>query len=423
MPEENGQAAENPELKAVEDAVKVQTKKKELAQLEKDTVELQRQAAGAGAPAPTEKVLEGTTTIGEGAGLLAELVAYQSMRPAAAEAGREICTRLPKEPENVHILIVDTLDLGGEYALLELTNAQLQRISGGLKAQLLANETLLSATAPVESAQLQLTPTPKSGVGVEGQPRALAAAAMVATAFAALPVALGTASTAVTALATLVGAASGVAAWFRNNYDIKSRTVAIKQRTAMTLIAHAIPTYAVYIAGFMPGSQSDLLAALSALMGDRLALDERAALLSARAKTLADEALKTALQTAATTSATLATTADEFIKGLITSPAAGTEPMLNRLLVAEQVGADRYTHYLSVQVETSGGETVTEKSLWNSGRLTYVGGGVLSYVLAERGGRVVAADAVPIFSEMTMRKGKEATALVEVPLAALKGKQ
>ena len=73
-----------------------------------------------------------------------------------------------------------------------------------------------------------------------------------------------------------------------------------------------------------------------------------------------------------------------------------------------------------MQVEATGGQTVTEKSLGHSGRVTYAGGGALSYVLADREGCIVAADALPMFSKMTMRNGKEATEMEDVLLPEVK---
>ena len=406
------------EQKALQEAKALQDAKNALLISQKTGVTLEREIATAGVPDSKATALEGDTNL-EDAGYLAELVAYQAMRRAAGEAGAEIGKRLKgrnAKVEETHILLVDTLDLTGQHALLQLTMMQLQRTSAALQAQTTANEELMKATAPKQETG-RVTPAG------EGQEEAAlfvpAAMALVGPALAALPAVLGNVATAVTALGSVAGAAAGVAAWFRSNYDIKGQAIAIKQSTAKTLLAGAVPDYAVYVAGFHSEDESALLDALGALITERLTLINSAVDVSMRAEAVQDEKMKAALQSAEKTSTALAANADKFIESLAAVPADDAQPMLARALVAEQVCAKRYTHHLYVQLETSGGQTITEKSLWNSGRLTYVGGGALSYVLAESTGRIVAADSVPVFSEMAMRKGKEPTELRDVPLPDL----
>ena len=61
-------------------------------------------------------------------------------------------------------------------------------------------------------------------------------------------------------------------------------------------------------------------------------------------------------------------------------------------------------------------DIITEKNLWRSGTTTFLGGAVLSYVLIDRQGRVVSADAVASVSELITTGGKGLTEPVNVLL-------
>ena len=115
------------EQKALQEAKALQDAKNALLISQKTGVTLEREIATAGVPDSKATALEGDTNL-EDAGYLAELVAYQAMRRAAGEAGAEIGKRLKgrnAKVEETHILLVDTLDLTGQHALLQLTMMQL----------------------------------------------------------------------------------------------------------------------------------------------------------------------------------------------------------------------------------------------------------------------------------------------------------
>lgn len=415
----NGQAAPSPEVKALQEAQAVQKAKNDLLTAQKAGVELERQLATASVTGGSQTPLTGNTTVTD-AGHLAKLVAYHSLRKAAAKAAEQINQVLTDATEKPSILIVDKLNLLEQHALLQAVQTQLASAAASVQAQVKANEAL---KPPTKQPEVQPPPPPAEGGegGEIGQlivatPHEEAALALPAMAGAGLL--LGNVTTAITALSGAVGAAAGVAAWFRNEYTITGQSVEIQQNTAKLLMASALKGRKVFLAGFQPTVNSDLLGALEALVKDIHTLIQSTASLAGRASQLDPGELKTAMNTMLSVSKTLLETINTLVDGLLAQPAVGAESKLMRALVAEQMskGAVACSHYLYVQVEASGGQAVTEKSLWHSGRVTYAGGGVLSYLLTDRTGCVVAADALPMFSTMTMRNGKEATAVEDVPL-------
>jgi hypothetical protein len=247
----------------------------------------------------------------------------------------------------------------------------------------------------------------------------IGAAAVALPTAAAVLTGVGNAAVAVNALSGLVGAAAGVAAWFRNEYTIAGQTVEIQQATARLLLAGALKGCRVYLSGFQPKADSELAKNLAALVKEISELADCAGTMAGWASQLDASELKSDMDAMLTASKTLLETVNKQVDELLAAPAAGAQSKMMRALMAEQMSREPvpYTHYLYAQVEAGGGQTITEKSLWHSGRMTYAGGGALSYLLADRDGCIVAADALPMFSTLTMRNGKEATAVEDVLLS------
>lgn len=414
----NGQAAPSPEKKALDEAKAIQDAKNALLTSQKAGIELERQLASAGVTPGSQSPLTSGTTGSDG-GHLANLVAYHSLRRAAAKAGEQINQALNDATEKPNILIVDSLNLIEQHALLQAVQAQVSSAVTSVKAQTKVNKAL------TDEAKASKQPPP---VLVEGVEEGLVKKAIeemadekeglfvtAATLATGLTVA-GNVTAAITALSGVVSAAAGVAAWFRNEYTIAGQTVAIQQVTARLLMASALKGRKVSLSGFQPKVNSGLLKTLKELVTEINALASCTAEMAGWASQLDAGNLKTEMSAVLTASKTLLETVNQLVDELLATPAAGAPSKMMRALMAEQMSREPvpYTHYLYVQVEASGGQTVTEKSLWNSGRVTYAGGGVLSYVLADRDGYIVAADVLPMFSTMTMRNGKEATEMEDV---------
>jgi len=421
----NGQAAPSPEKKALEEAKAIQDAKNALLTSQKAGIELERQLASAGVTPGSQSPLTNGTT-GSDSGHLANLVAYHSLRRAAAKAGEQIVGALGDKKASASILIVDSLNLIEERALLQAVEAQVSSAAAVVKAQTKVNKAL------TDTAKASIQPPPVLVEGEEegliekaAEEAAVQEAGLIGAAALALPTAaavltgVGNAAVAVNALSGLVGAAAGVAAWFRNEYTIAGQTVEMQQATARLLLAGALKGCRVYLSGFQPKADSELANNLAALVKEISELADCAGTMAGLASQLDAGTLKSDMDAMFTASKTLLETVNKQVDELLAAPAADAQSKMMRALMAEQLsGASApYTHYLYVQVEAGGGQTITEKSLWHSGRMTYAGGGVLSYVLADSDGCIAAADALPMFSTLTMRNGKEATAVENVLLS------
>ncbi len=356
-------------------------------------------------------------------------MAYHSLRRAAAKAGEQINQALTDATEKPNILIVDSLNLIEQHALLQAVQTQVSSAATSVQAQAKVNKAL------TDEAKALKQPPPVLVEGVEEgliekatEEAAVQEAGLIGAVALALPTAAavltgaGNVTAAITALSGVVSAAAGVAAWFRNEYTIAGQTVAIEQATARLLMASALKGRKVSLSGFQPKVTSGLLKTLQELVTEINALANCMAEMAGWASQLDAGDLKTEMNAMLTASKTLLETVNKQVDELLAAPAAGAPSKMMRALMAEQMSREPvpYTHYLYVQVEASGGQTVTEKSLWHSGRVTYAGGGALSYVLADRDGYIVAADVLPMFSTMTMRNGKEATEMEDVLLPEVK---
>lgn len=387
------------------------TNQKALIDLEKQTAEAQRDAFAAQLPTSTVTPLAGETTLGPNAGYLAELVAYQAIRRAVQKAADDISLRLKEKAPKLRILIVSSLDLVSAKTAFDLIFSQVTNWQTMLHSRVTANESLLTLEVPGDS---------QGGAEETGEPLSPNATAPVAAlALAGIGAVAGTAGSIITAAGSLAGAAASVAALFRNDYTVVGRELSFKQEVIQSQIAHALSKFDVTLQGFQPRVTSDLLVHLQNCFNSRIELATDVARLGARidgrlsgANGAESETTKNALRDAMQESTALLTAWDQFVVGLTTASANVPSP-LARALAAEELLDPDITHYLYVNVTSSNSETQTEKSLWRSGRVTYRGGGVLNYVLVERSGTIVAADAQVAMSTLTVDLRDEPAGLVD----------
>lgn len=412
QPPNTVEAADKATLAALDQAKAIAERQKALMELEGQTAQAQRDAFVSRLPTATVTPLAGEMTLAENTGYVAELVAYQAIRRAAQKAADDIRKRLNGSTPTPQILIVATLDLVNATTTIDLILAQVSHWQAALTAQLAINHSLLMLPPPQPQAALP-----------DVQGAAEETAYSPPAAFSVLPaigVAASLAGGVFTAAGSLAGSAASVATFFRNNYTLTGRDLSFKQEVAQSLLAHALPEFDMTIAGFQPVATSALLLDLQRCISYRIDLAKSVALLGARADAKltgadageADET-KNSLKGAMEASNTLLIGWDEFILALTTVGANSTSIPLARALTAEQLRSPHITHYLYINVASSGAEVHTEQSLWRSGRVTYQGGGILNYILIERSGRVVAADAQVVMSDLTTKFGNQPTGLVD----------
>ena len=378
--------------KAYLKAKATQEAKNALLVAQKQGAQLERELAAAGTTANLPPPLGGSATLNNTA-QIARLVTHHALRHEAEKAGARIDHQLSAgqtdRSRHAHLLIVDTLHLLEEQTALTAVQSQLASATRSVEKQLNENTARCQALPLAQTAASEHAEPEKAALF----PALLGAVGIGET--------LGTAAAMISALSNAAGAAASVASWFRREKTVDGLDLTVESTTAKLLLAHSIQHHKVSLAGFGLVKHSSLLQALTTLLEKLHELIDSAAQLSAQASSLPAGEQKTTLESALTASQLLLETVGKLIDGLTAAPPSGTVPALRRALTAEQMLDPSYTHFLYVQVEAAGGQSITDKSLWRSAQISYVGGGVLSYVLAETHGAIVAADVLPVFSTLT----------------------
>ncbi|MCX6040653.1 MAG: hypothetical protein NTV69_05905 [Caldilinea sp.] len=376
--------------KAYLKAKATQEAKNALLVAQKQGAQLERELAAAGTTANLPTPLGGSATLNNTA-QIARLVTHHALRHEAEKAGARIDHQLSAgqtdRSRHAHLLIVDTLHLLEEQTALTAVQSQLASATRSVEKQLNEN-----------TARCQALPLAQTAASEHPEPDKAALSLLGAVG---IGETLGTAAAMISALSNAAGAAASVASWFRREKTVDGLDLTVESTTAKLLLAHSIQHHKVSLAGFGLVKHSSLLQALTTLLEKLHELIDSAAQLSAQASSLPAGEQKTTLESALTASQLLLETVGKLIDGLTAAPPSGTVPALRRALTAEQMLDPSYTHFLYVQVEAAGGQSITDKSLWRSAQISYVGGGVLSYVLAETHGAIVAADVLPVFSTLT----------------------
>ena len=376
--------------KAYLKAKATQEAKNALLVAQKQGAQLERELAAAGTTANLPPPLGGSATLNNTA-QIARLVTHHALRHEAEKAGARIDHQLSAgqtdRSRHAHLLIVDTLHLLEEQTALTAVQSQLASATRSVEKQLNEN-----------TARCQALPLAQTAASEHAEPEKAALSLLGAVG---IGETLGTAAAMISALSNAAGAAASVASWFRREKTVDGLDLTVESTTAKLLLAHSIQHHKVSLAGFGLVKHSSLLQALTTLLEKLHELIDSAAQLSAQASSLPAGEQKTTLESALTASQLLLETVGKLIDGLTAAPPSGTVPALRRALTAEQMLDPSYTHFLYVQVEAAGGQSITDKSLWRSAQISYVGGGVLSYVLAETHGAIVAADVLPVFSTLT----------------------
>ncbi len=379
--------------KAYLKAKAIQEARNALLLAQKQGAQLERELAAAGATVNLPTPLGGDATLNSTA-QIARLVVHHALRHEAEKAGARIDQQLSAgqtdRSRRPHLLIVDTLHLLEEQTALTAVQSQLASATRSVEKQLGEN-------AACRQAPPQPLAQPADSEAAEPEKAALLPALLGAGG---IGEALGTAAAMISALSSAAGAAASVASWFRRDKSVDGFDLTVENTTARLLLAHSIQQHKVSLAGFGLVKNSSLLQALTTLLEKLHELIDSAAQLAAQASNLPAGEPRTTLEGALPASQLLLETVGKLVDGLTAAPPPGTVPALRRALTAEQMLDPTYTHFLYVQVEAAGGQTITEKSLWRSAQISYVGGGVLSYVLAETHGTIVAADVLPVFSTL-----------------------
>lgn len=100
---------------------------------------------------------------------------------------------------------------------------------------------------------------------------------------------------------------------------------------------------------------------------------------------------------------------DAFISSITTVPNGGTYPPLVSACIREYFAAEKIQYILKLKLLASGADFIIEKPPFYSRNVktSYIGGGVVSYVMADREGKIVASGTVADVAAIDHKIGKE----------------
>ena len=340
--------------KALEQQLKELKLENGVLEAEKQIAKAKQEKIKAQFPSGEAQPVEGTITTNAKAGYVASLAAYHAMIHKADDIAKKI-NDLSLEQDNTRIMITDSLDYCGKDALLLQVSTQLSFWDTRLDTQSIRIQGLIGK-APAEA-------------------RLFAPAIS-----AALPIAEGLTS----AVADIVG-------YFRMGYDIKGQSINISDTSLHSLVAGRIK-YPVYLAGFHGIESSTIMSTFDKCIEKRTQLIIDMTLLREKIKTLTNKEEKEAHEKVFADSEALIKIFDDFGKVSTSITEGNNYSPLAAAVIQQYLKDEKITHLLYLAVISGGGEMVVGKGLFQWGKVSYLGGCVLTYILAERTGRIISAD-------------------------------
>ncbi len=404
--------AEIKEKTQLEKEVEIAKQKKELAEAQKAEAEALKAAAEAKLPSTETKGLSGTVTINQGAGYYAEILAYEAMNDCAEEIAKKVKDKLGSQ--NDTLIIIGQTDLTEQAALYSLLKLKIDDANKVLDKTL---ETYTKQPKP------QMQPRPER-IGV------LAAAP------------------------TILGAASDIAAFFKTDRTITSRTITLNEQALLSAVANKIYTTNEKLKIILPklnfAGNGVLFTNIQKLMDKRSQLmkikEDSIAKFDSDIMAKANEL--TRLKTKKNAQNKIIDTAiadnkptDDLIEKLeeidsridilsvperdrialitsidkvivivddliktITEKSPDKLSPLERVTVIEQINGIPDAKLLYLLTVSQGGEVETSKSPFTQGRISYIGGAVISYILTEKDGTYLYSGNVSNIQNKTFKR-------------------
>ncbi len=392
---------------------------KRLAEARKAIADAEKGAFDAAFPRGTTQPLEGKIETDGASGYIAELVGYRAMDKCAtaiAEAINKAQLGSGKSDAKPKILIVDSANVAQGDMPLEQIRRQMDLIETELAIQ----------DARLKSLLLPGGRPSKPARGLAGEETGAEGAMAVP-----LPLAIGAVTSVVSQFADLLS-------YFRTDYSVKGRTFTISDMALTASIAGKIKdAYVLNFYRLSPASSPDsVMKRFEGRLARRQEVDRTAneviakvicpgssAVASSKAKVRqlqarldsakeadkpdACEKLDAEQQTLAglvsdleakqgviAAWVTASAAIDARLGVMLISGDGGTAPLLLQAAAREQT--KDMTHLLYVKVSSSGGESVTRRSLWPFFRpeISYLGGGAVTYLLSTAEGQIVVSDTV-----------------------------
>lgn len=333
------------ELELIELQKKIATAQQEIAKAEKGTIDAQL-------PSGTTKPMEGKITTDKDSGFMAELAAYNAMLKLADQIATEINgINLGANPV---ILLTETLDLVSGSAASYQLEMQVKTWTSKLAEQKKAVKAAIAA--------------------LPGGPAAEEDIAL-----------------AVATVSGLLSAAADIAGFFQVSYDIKGRKIegsdlALRLRLAQKITAASVRLPAFYYLDKDQAKLPEILGDVRGLLDARDLLARDLADLQARTKNSQDKAVAGLI---AATDQQLKSF-DAFFTTITTAAGDKPSPLVQAVLQSDLIKKD-VSHLLYLTITSAGGDAIAGQGLFQTGKMAYLGGGIVSYVFARIDGTIQAA--------------------------------
>jgi hypothetical protein len=444
------------QLAQVQKTSDIVAQQKTIAENQKAIAEAQRDAILASFPKGTTTPLEGDITTSDKFGYISKLVAYESMKENAikiadivnglvekpaeknptpqgkADAGNAevepVRKKLGKEDK---LLIVNDLDVASSDIPLIQVESILELFTDNIKTQIDTNEKFLQQYAVVT----KVIPL---------------AAAVLAPMI----------------IPGIISSIADVVGYFQTNYDIKGQDFTLENQAILSVVAGKITEIPVYIYNFNLVEESEVLKSFKTTLDLKQKLDgtvdritiEIVKRKNAEVKTIQDKIaeLKKRLGELKDTeqdrkekerilneidqqnklleapnevidkanvhianSQSLAKAFLEFADSATKGADSNTLPLLLKAALRKHIKTIGITHLLNLKILSSGGEAITMKHrflFWMTNS-SFIGGSVISYILADKNGMIIAADTVPGLARLNYQlSGQGVPNFKQIPL-------
>lgn len=390
----------------IEKEIELANQRKVLAETQKAEAEALRAVAEAKKaeaalrlPSTSTKGLQGDVKIEAGAGYYAEILAYESLNECARQIALELKDKL--NPQGDSLIILGQTDLGEEAALWDLLKIKIDAV----------NETLRNSIKAYSDYDISKK---ESVIGVLG---VLAAASPI------------------------LGAAADIAAFFKVDRSLTNRAVTINRQALFSAVANEIQDKSSALTIIFPecnlASEGEIHKGIKEIMEKRIRLLEIKDSLNANFDTKLNEDAEKLIRSKAKKEVLNKTidkaiaddkstaelegkleqieldisnaseyernrttivgrldkeiaAADALIASITEKPADKLS-VLESVAVIEQIKSVPNAKLLYLLTVSQGGEVETSQATFSQGRVSYIGGVVVSFILTEKDGRYIAS--------------------------------
>lgn len=335
-------------------------------------------------PKGETKPLEGTTSMDDKPRYISKLVAYHAMKSSAKEIGDQI-NNLPLLSES-KIFVVDKLKFAEMDFALSLIESRFALFEEQMEAQIKENESL--AGQSTENDKLATAFLMRNNPMIKSF--------------------LGSALGLTPDISVIISSIADIAGYFRVDYDIKGQEFDLDSDAITAIVTGEISrTHDVYTNNFSISDdiyKSEILKCLDRLVMNRVKVETSKEALKDKEKAVS----------AITESESIIKAFDEFVLSITTAEEGKEQPLIVLATMRDYIKQMGITHLLYLKISSSGGEAITQKRIFGSGHITYMGGSTISYILAQRDGKVISADTLVAFSELNHKIGSGKSSVVRV---------